>query len=188
MTDLFTNPLHIVAVGADLFADALTAQHVPVTRIDWQPAPDESDAALSILLNNPHIEQANQQAVQRMMAARPRLIDVLPAAQVIQGMQKHLLLHAGPPISWERMSGPLRGAIIGAMLYEGLAPDQVAAERVVVSGAIAFAPCRANQGLPFGVWLVIRMEVTYATSQTPVSAQPGRRTAAGCITRRGVAG
>ncbi|MBV9229965.1 MAG: DUF1116 domain-containing protein, partial [Chloroflexi bacterium] len=78
---------------------------------------------------------------QRMLAARPRLVDVRPAAEVIPGMHKHLLLHAGPPISWERMSGPLRGAIIGALLYEGLAADAAAAEQLAASGAIAFAPC-----------------------------------------------
>jgi len=56
-------------------------------------------------------------------------------------MDKQLLLHAGPPIAWERMSGPLRGAIIGALLYEGLAADIVEAERLAQSGEIAFAPC-----------------------------------------------
>jgi hypothetical protein len=56
-------------------------------------------------------------------------------------MHSHLLLHAGPPITWERMSGPLRGAIIGALLYEGLASDPTAAEQLAASGEIAFAPC-----------------------------------------------
>src|SRR5215470_9625482 len=100
-----------------------------------------SDAALDVLLSDERVDRANAEAVQRMMAARPRLVDVRPAREVIRGMDKQLLLHAGPPIAWERMSGPLRGAIIGALLYEGLAADIVEAERLAQSGEIAFAPC-----------------------------------------------
>ena len=135
------SPLNVIHVGADLFSDALAAQSVPVTRVTWQPSAGNSDAALSVLLGDPRVDQANQEAIQRMMAARPRLVDVQPAGKAIPGMHKHLLLHAGPPISWERMSGPLRGAIMGALLYEGLAADLEAAERLAASGDIAFAPC-----------------------------------------------
>src|SRR5712692_5337760 len=138
---LFASPLHIINVGADLFADALTSQGVPVDRVTWKPAAGNSEVALSVFLDDPLVDQANQEAVQRMLAARPRLVDVRPAGEVIPGMHRHLLLHAGPPISWERMSGPLRGAIVGALLYEGLAADIAAAERLAASGEIAFAPC-----------------------------------------------
>src|SRR6266487_1269612 len=140
-SDLFNSPLHIISVGADLFADALVTQGVPVTRVTWQPAAGNSDAVLSVLLGDPRVNHANQEAVQRMMAARPRFVDVRPAGEAIPGMHKRLLLHAGPPITWERMSGPLRGAITGALLYEGLAADIAAAERLAASGDIAFAPC-----------------------------------------------
>ena len=140
-SSLFNTPLHIVHVGSDLFADALNAQNVAVTQVMWQPAAGESDEALSQLLGDERIERANQVAVQRMMAARPRLVDVRPARDVIAGMQPRLLLHAGPPVTWERMSGPLRGAILGALLYEGLARDSAEAERLAQSGEIAFAPC-----------------------------------------------
>jgi hypothetical protein len=139
--DIFTTQPHIIHVGADLFADALVAQDVAVTRVDWQPAAGESDTALSLLLNDARIEQANQEAVRRMMGAQPRLVDVRPAHEVIAGMHKHLLLHAGPPITWERMSGPLRGAVLGALLYEGLARDLQDAEQLAASGEIEFAPC-----------------------------------------------
>ncbi len=132
---------HIINVGADLFADALAAQGAEVMRVSWQPAAAGSDAALSVLLGDARVEHANEEAVQRLMAARPRLVDVQLAGEVIPGMHRHLLLHAGPPISWERMSGPLRGAIVGALLYEGLAADIAAAERLAASGEIAFAPC-----------------------------------------------
>jgi hypothetical protein len=87
------------------------------------------------------IEQANQIAVERMMDARPMLKGVAVAKDVIPGMKDNLLLHAGPPIEWERMSGPLRGAVIGALIFEGKAKDAKSAEALVKNGEIEFAPC-----------------------------------------------
>ncbi len=129
------------AEAALTFAEQrLTTQGMPVTHAR-QHTGANSDAALSVVLDDPRVDHANQEVVQRMMAARPRLVDVLPAAEAIPGMHQRLLLHAGPPITWERMSGPLRGAIMGALLYEGLAQDIATAERLAASGDIAFAPC-----------------------------------------------
>jgi hypothetical protein len=87
------------------------------------------------------IEQANETAVSRMMAARPILKTVAPARDVIPGMRDNLLLHAGPPITWERASGPMRGAIVGALIFEGLAADWDSAEKLVTSGQIGLEPC-----------------------------------------------
>lgn len=87
------------------------------------------------------IDQANRTAVERMMASRPMLTGVGRALDVIPGMRRNLLLHAGPPIAWERMSGPLRGAVIGALLFEKLAADEQPAIALVESGGIDFAPC-----------------------------------------------
>jgi hypothetical protein len=87
------------------------------------------------------IDEANRTAIARMMAARPMLTGVAKAGDVVPGMRPDLLLHAGPPITWERMSGPLRGAVIGALLFEGLAADERQAVALVESGAVDFAPC-----------------------------------------------
>jgi len=87
------------------------------------------------------IDGANATAVERMMAARPTLTQVKPAREAIPGMKHNLLLHAGPPITWERMSGPLRGALIGAMLFEGLAKNEKAAATMAEKGEVEFAPC-----------------------------------------------
>jgi len=87
------------------------------------------------------IDDANRAAVERMMAARPMLTGVGRARDVVPGMRDNLLLHAGPPIAWERMSGPLRGAVIGALLYEKLASDEHEAVALVERGEIDFAPC-----------------------------------------------
>lgn len=84
---------------------------------------------------------ANRTAVERMMSARPMLRTVARAGEAIPGMHDRLLLHAGPPIEWERMSGPLRGAVIGAVLFEGWADDEEEAARLAESGEVEFAPC-----------------------------------------------
>jgi len=76
-----------------------------------------------------------------MMSARPLLKGVAPARDVIPGMRDGLLLHAGPPIEWDRMSGPLRGAVIGALIFEGLAGDEEEAVALVEKGEVEFAPC-----------------------------------------------
>ncbi|HSL28006.1 MAG TPA: DUF1116 domain-containing protein [Anaerolineales bacterium] len=87
------------------------------------------------------IDQANTTAVNRLMEARPILKGVATARDVIPGMKDNLFLHAGPPIVWERMSGPLRGAIIGAMIFEGLAADESEATAMVGRGEVEFDSC-----------------------------------------------
>ncbi|MCW5851079.1 MAG: DUF1116 domain-containing protein [Anaerolineae bacterium] len=93
----------------------------------------------------PSINTANQTAVERMMSARPILRTVARARDVVPGLRDNLILHAGPPIEWPRMSGPLRGAVIGALLYEGLARDEAQAVAMVEAGEVEFAPCHHHQ-------------------------------------------
>ncbi len=87
------------------------------------------------------IDRANQNAIERMTQARPKLKTVARAGDVIPGLSEGLLLHAGPPIEWPRMSGPLKGAVIGALLLEGTAADERQAEAMAAGGEIAFEPC-----------------------------------------------
>ncbi len=93
------------------------------------------------------IEQANQQTVDRMMSARPIMKGIGVARDVIPGMRDNLLLHAGPPITWERASGPMRGAIVGALIFEGLARDWDSAVALVTSGQIDLAPCHEHSAV-----------------------------------------
>lgn len=88
-----------------------------------------------------NIDEANTTAVNRMMEARPILKGVATARDVIPGMKDNLFLHAGPPIEWARMSGPLRGAIIGAMLFEGVAASEAEATSMVERGEVEFDAC-----------------------------------------------
>lgn len=93
------------------------------------------------------IQQANETAVTRMMSARPILKSVAPARDVIPGMRDNLLLHAGPPITWERASGPMKGAIVGALIFEGQATDWASAEALIRSGAIDLEPCHEHNSV-----------------------------------------
>jgi hypothetical protein len=93
------------------------------------------------------IDQANRTAVDCMMSARPMLTGLATARDVIPGLKDNLLLHAGPPIEWARMSGPLRGAIIGALLFEGLAKDEAEAAALVERGQVEFAPCHEHSSV-----------------------------------------
>ena len=86
-------------------------------------------------------DQANQIAVEKMMSARPILKGVATARDVIPGMKDNLIMHAGPPIEWERMSGPMRGAVIGGLIFEGLAKNEKEAVGMVESGEVEFDPC-----------------------------------------------
>lgn len=136
-------PVRAVSAGVGLFAEALRAQGVPVTRVDWRP-PAGGEASLAARLAalwSDEVDAANREALARLTAAEPVLVDVRPASEVVPGMTRETVLHAGPPITWQRMSGPLRGAVIGALLYERLAPGPEAAERLAAAGDLRFEPC-----------------------------------------------
>jgi hypothetical protein len=94
-----------------------------------------------------NIEQANETAVGRMMDARPLLTGVATARDVVPGMRDNLLLHAGPPIEWEQMSGPMRGAVIGALMLEELATNEQEAVEMVEAGEVDFEPCHEHDAV-----------------------------------------
>jgi hypothetical protein len=76
-----------------------------------------------------------------MLAVRPQFVDVRVARDVFDDMTERTFLHAGPPLTWDRASGPMRGAIIGAMMYEGLADNPGDAEIKAARGEIELSPC-----------------------------------------------
>ena len=87
------------------------------------------------------IEAANKKVMEIILNGQPTLLDIGVAEEVIPGMTKKTILHAGPPIKWGKMSGPLRGAVIGALIYEGLAVDENEATKLAASGEISYDPC-----------------------------------------------
>ncbi|RME46306.1 MAG: DUF1116 domain-containing protein [Chloroflexi bacterium] len=113
------------------------------------------------------IDQANATATERMIEARPVLVGMGKAIDVIPGMRENLLLHAGPPITWDRASGPLRGAIIGALIFEGKAKNEAEAEALVTSGEIELEPCHHHQSVgPMAGLISPSMEVYIIENKT----------------------
>ena len=86
------------------------------------------------------IEEANQRAIDRMVAGDPVLVDVIPAARAIPALKDRMILHAGPPIEWSRMCGPMRGAIMGIAVFEGWADDLAEAASMAAAGEFEFHP------------------------------------------------
>ena len=93
------------------------------------------------------INKANTEAVDRLQKAQPTLIGIGVALDTIPGMTPKTILHAGPPITWDRMSGPLRGAIIGGLIYEGLATNEEDAVKLAESGEIHFDSCHHHDAV-----------------------------------------
>ena len=93
------------------------------------------------------IEEANEKAVKKILEAKPVAMGVKKARDVILGMTERMLLHAGPPIEWERMSGPTRGAVIGAAIFEGWADREEGAVKLAERGEIEFAPCHDHDAV-----------------------------------------
>ena len=87
------------------------------------------------------IDEANQKVIQIMMSGHPVWVGCKRALDVIPGMKKNTILHAGPPISWKDMCIPMRKGVLGAVVYEGLAEDITAAQTLVDAGEIILAPC-----------------------------------------------
>lgn len=93
------------------------------------------------------IDEANAEGLRRLIDSQPILFDVRPAGEVLPEMDKHTILHAGPPITWERMCGPVKGAVIGALMYEKLASNPKEAEALASSGKIKFDPCHHHRAV-----------------------------------------
>ena len=90
------------------------------------------------------IDTANAEALRRMLAGDPVLVDVVPAGEAMAGLGAHHILHAGPPIGWERMCGPLRGAIAGIAVFEGWAKDLEDAEAKAAAARSGSSPITAT--------------------------------------------
>jgi hypothetical protein len=142
VADLLDRPLAVANAGVDLFADELERQGVAVERVEWRPPePGTEDALARLALEAATIARANDEAVKRIDDAQPMLVGVGTARDLLPDIGDRTILHAGPPIAWPDMSGPLRGAVLGAAVYEGLASDLADAERRAAAGEFEFGPC-----------------------------------------------
>ena len=147
---LIHDGVRAVNIGLAGFADPIRAAGAPVVALDWRP-PAAGDRELGLLLawleDDPSdrvggaIAAANAQAVDRILAAQPVLVDVRLATEAIDGLAGRMLLHSGPPIDWDAMCGPVQGAAIGACLFEGWAETPAEARKLLDAGRITFEPC-----------------------------------------------
>ncbi|MDO4565320.1 MAG: DUF1116 domain-containing protein [Clostridia bacterium] len=153
LNELFNKELHVVNFGIESFYHDLKGQKVPSVHVDWKPvAGGNKEAAANLRkLKRPDIyekiQEANKEALRRILAAQPTLIGLGIAGEVIPGMTKDTILHAGPPITWERMCGPVRGAVMGGLIYEGRAKNLEEAEKLAASGQIKFDPCHMHNAV-----------------------------------------
>ncbi|WP_222268096.1 DUF1116 domain-containing protein [Modestobacter marinus] len=146
MSELLSAPPAIVAAGVEVFSTALRAQGADVTDVDWRPPGFGRPADLAQLALDPRRATANRTAVERVLAAGSVLVDVRPAREVLD-VDERTLLHSGPPLTWEAASGPMRGALIGACLFEGWAATVEEAQRVLAAGEVALDPCHHHRAV-----------------------------------------
>ena len=143
---LLNQPPNVLNIGIDGFNASVTAHGGRLQHLDWRP-PGNADPALAWqlarLLGDERITAANAEATRRVISARPMWDDIaLRADGVWPEMQgTRLLLHAGPPLAWGEMCGPMHGAMIGAALYEGWAETPEQAAKMLAAGEIEFGQC-----------------------------------------------
>src|SRR5438093_4056040 len=109
---MLPNGVSALNIGLAGFADPIAGAGASVLNLDWRP-PAGADAELGMLQarleddpDDPigsRVATANRTALDRLLGASPLLVDVQPAGTAIPGLQGRMLLHSGPPISWDRM-------------------------------------------------------------------------------------
>ena len=148
INNLFNKDLKVINTGLQSFKENLDKHNIEAVQVKWKPPVDvDSKTEASLTKNKQKIDQANQKALEVILNGTPYLAGMDIAKNVIPGMKKNLILHSGPPISWDRMCGPTRGAIIGALIYEGMANTTEEAEKLAASGKIHYAPCHEHSAV-----------------------------------------
>lgn len=148
INNLFNSDLHVINLGMESFKDDMIKQDISAIQVKWSP-PARGDkkliAVLNKLIDNEKINDANDKVYDILMSSKMTLVGVEQAIDVIPGMDEDTILHAGPPIAFENMPGPMKGAVIGALIFERKAKDAEEAVALATSGKIKFSPCHDHQ-------------------------------------------
>lgn len=147
--ELFDGDLSVINIGVDTFRETLEKTGTPVIDLDWTPpsgSPELNRKLTRLYRHRDKVNEANEKALERLTKAKPVLKDIGRAGDRIPGFEDRMILHAGPPVTWERMSGPQRGAVIGAVMYEGWADTPEEAEEVAAE-EITFSPCHDHDAV-----------------------------------------
>lgn len=148
MKELFNKELRVINIGLQSFKETLDDCKVASVHVDWKPPVNVSkDAQKKLQQHAQEIDAANQIAIKKVLASRPVIKGLAIARDVIPGMKDNLILHSGPPITWDRMCGPMKGGIMCALMYEGKAKNVKEAEELASSGKIEFAPCHEHSAV-----------------------------------------
>lgn len=142
--DLLNSKPRIVNIGLASFTESILAYGGSTIQYDWKPLAGGNRKLISILNQLTAVEtidQSNQEVIGLMKSSQPFLMDVVPAKSAIDILNGKVLLHAGPPIKYEEMTGPMQGSCVGAVLFEGWAEDEIGARQMLEAGEIEFVPC-----------------------------------------------
>lgn len=155
--ELLTTKPRIINVGLQSFNESILQYGGQTEQFNWRPRASGNKKMIRILDALEDFEDQitadNQEVTDKIKNAQPFLIDVVPAKTVIAELneQQKTLLHAGPPIKWSEMTGPMQGSCIGAALFERWATNEEEARRLLESGEVRFMPCHHVQAVgPMG--------------------------------------
>lgn len=85
--------------------------------------------------------------LQALLEAPARAVGVRRAGEVVDAVGPRSFLHAGPPLEGEPVVGPMRGAILGALVLEGEADDLERAAALLDGGGVELRSCHEAGGV-----------------------------------------
>lgn len=152
--DLLTTKPRVINIGLESFGEVVREFGGQAVQFNWAPRAGGNQKLIHILdelEKMDEIEEQNERVVERFKNGSPFLVDVVPAHTVIPELKEKVLLHAGPPITWDEMTGPMQGSCVGAALFEEWAETEEEAREILANGEVGFMPCHhANAVGPMG--------------------------------------
>lgn len=144
LNELFKEEIKVVNIGSPSFLTDLKLQKTEHVNLMWTP-PAKGDHEVIRLLDKleehrDEIAKANDEVLSKIKSAEGKLIRVRKASEVISNMGSHTILHAGPPIEWKNMADPMKGAILGAVVFEGWANSIEEAEKYLETHDVRLMP------------------------------------------------
>jgi len=141
--DLLNGKPKVINAGLEIFAKDLLENNVQALNLEWRPPGggrmDINEKLKEVLKRKDIIDAANAKALEKVLSAQPVWTDVGLAKDIIPGFTENTIAHAGPPVSWENMCGPMQGSVIGALIYEGKAANEEEARKLAPT--MNFTPC-----------------------------------------------
>ncbi|MDN6626026.1 MAG: acyl-CoA synthetase FdrA [Pisciglobus halotolerans] len=144
VVDLLNTQPRVINIGVESFSQAIREQGGEAVQYNWKPVAGGNRKLIKILnqlKQMDEIDEQNERVIGKFRDAQPFLVDVVPAHTVIPELKDKVLLHAGPSLSYDEMTGPMQGSCIGATLYEGWADTEEEAKKMLENGEFTFIPC-----------------------------------------------